>query len=300
MTIEKLYQTLKQLKRPEDVAEMILELLNNELSPKEKGFLQKIKEPSLKRIIEKYASLHQKFGEDKGIKEEIQRAINIFELEIEETADEDEGRVIDNFIKNVSNHIYKEFGQNNFKENRLNKEEREILDLAISKRKYNKKWRLLQRLEKKLRRYQKKFGEVEFKEVMEKGIFHSLSFEEFSTDLNIACFIAYYNARINLKNIFSEHQIKAFDNTSNMLLTRCMPRREEIIILFTAKEHRSPIDKNSWEIWGIYKRGEIFKKIADKEEKQLQFISTKKLKRIIRLLAKLGIIINLKKRRIID
>lgn len=265
MTLRILHETLNQRKRPEDVAQMILELIGQQLSYKEKQVLEKAAKGSLKRTVYGYTSMSQVFGSLVGADKKINKAIEIFEFEVETEINTNDVNAIENFIKKLSTLIHKDFGHNNFVTDRLSKEERIQAGLDISKRKYNKKWRLLKRLEKKLHTYSKELKKVEFQKISKHGICHSLSFEEFSKDLNTASFIAYYNARCNLRSTFmNESQVRPFDEISEMLLDRCLQKRSYFIGFKADKNYT-----NWWAIAHVYTGEKVVSNLTDVQKGEL-------------------------------
>ncbi len=267
MTIEKLYKTLDQRKRPEDVAEMILELVGDRFTLREKVILEKAAKGSLKRSLYHYTSMSQVFGFAVGADRQIEKAIEIFELEVENEIDGHDAKAVENFIKKVSGIIHKDFGKNHFVHDRLSKAERKELGLDISKRNYNKKWRLLKRLEKKLESYKRVCKKIEFQKVGKHGICHHLSFKEFSKDLNTACFIAYYNARSNLRSIFTnQSQVRAFDEISKMLLDRCCPKPS---YFFRFNRSNEKLNTNWWAIAHVYTDEKILARLTDTQKGKL-------------------------------
>lgn len=269
-TLQVLHQTLNQRKRPEDVAQMILELIGQELSYKEKIVLEKAAKGSLKRTVYNYTSMSEVFGNVVGAEQQINKAIEIFELEVEEDINGNDVNSIENFIKKLSILIHKDFGNNNFITDRLSKEERKKVGLDISKRKYNKKWRLLRRLEKKLKTYKNELKKLEFQKISKHGICHLLNIEEFSKDLNTACFIAYYNARCNLRSTFTnQSQERSFDEISEMLLNRCLPKRNTFFSTKTIENHT-----NWWAMAHIYTGEKVIFKLTDTQKGELLGIWT--------------------------
>jgi len=71
ITIDQLYNTLKERKRPEDVAEMIVELLKDSLSVNERAILEKAAKGSLARNVYNYTSMLQMFAEAIGAGKQI-------------------------------------------------------------------------------------------------------------------------------------------------------------------------------------------------------------------------------------
>ena len=77
------------------------------------------------------------------------------------------------------------------------------MGLDLSRRKYNKYFRVLRHLEKKLNRLIAEYKKVEFQQIGKHGFAHQISFEEFSKAIYSACFAAYYTARCNLRSEFT-------------------------------------------------------------------------------------------------
>ena len=149
-TIEQLYKTLSERRRPEDVAEMVIELTEGSLTTKERLLLEKAAKGSLARNVFGYTSMLQTFAEAKGAGKQITKAIEIFKLDNKNNFDYNNRKDIEDFINVVSPIIHKTAGKNDFKVDRLNKSQRQANGLDLSKRNYNKKWRLLTRIENKL------------------------------------------------------------------------------------------------------------------------------------------------------
>lgn len=248
-TIEQLYNTLHERRRPEDVAQMVIELTINNLTAKERTVLEKAGKNSLKRNVYGYTAMLQTFAKAIGAGKQITKAIEIFKLTITGESDYNKAEEIEKFIALVSPIINKPVGQNNFKFDRLNKEQRAELGLDISKRNYNKKWRLLKRIEAKLQIFIRESKKVEFQKIGKHGLAHTISFKEFATDVNTASFIAYYNARCNLRSVFTNQgQERPFDEICEVLLKRC-------------KE-----DANWWAISHIYTSQEVLLKLTDEQK----------------------------------
>lgn len=222
-TIEQLYQTLDQRRRPEDVAEMIVELMRGQLAIHELATLSKAASRSLKNSVYGYTSMLETFGKAVGADKQIKKAIEIFKIDEKENSGYHSVNGIETFLKEVSPLIHKEVGENNFKSDRLNKDLRKLAGLDISKRNYNKKWRLLKRIEIRLQKFIHESKKIELQKIAKHGLSHTISFEDFSQDLNTACFIAYFNARSNLRSTFTnQSQERPFDEICEMLFNRCL------------------------------------------------------------------------------
>lgn len=259
-TIEQLYKTLSERRRPEDVAEMVIELTKDSLTTKEKSLLEKAAKGSLARNVFGYTSMLQEFAKAIGAGKQINKAIEIFKLDNHNKSDYNNQKDIEDFVNSVSPIIRKTAGKNDFKVDRLNKSQRKESGLDLSKRNYNKKWRLLTRIEKKLQKFIRETKKKEFQKIAKHGLAHTIDFENFSSDLNTACFIAYYNSRCNLRSVFTnKSQERPFDEISEMLLNRC--RGEE----GKAKTER-PNNTNWWAISYIYTSQEVLSSLTDEQK----------------------------------
>lgn len=266
-TIEQLYQTLNERRRPEDVAEMIIELTKDSLTTKERLLLEKAAKGSLVRNVFGYTSMLQTFAEAKGAGKQIVKAIEIFKLNYNNKSDYNNQKDIEEFISFVSPIIHRTAGKNDFKVDRLNKSQRKESGIDISKRNYNKKWRLLTRIENKLLKFIRESKKIEFQKIAKHGLVHSLELSNFSSDTNTACFIAYYNARCNLRSIFTnQSQERPFDEISHMLLLRCKGEETKFWDFFRKPKIVVPKNTNWWAISHIYTSQEVLLNLTDKQK----------------------------------
>lgn len=270
--IKDLHITLKERKRPEDIAQMVHELIGENLSVKERGLLEKAAKDSLKKTLFGYTSMMQEFVTAIGAEKQIKKTIEIFKLNEKDSIDYNNISEIEDFIKEISPIIFKEVGSNNYLSDRLNKEQRKEKGLELSKRNYNKKWRLLKRLEKKLFKYSREIKKNEFQKIGKHGLAHKIEFSEFNKDINSACFIAYYNSRCNLRSVFTNtSQERAFDEISQMLLNRCKGISTSSFLGFFKAETK--LERNNetnwWAISHIYTSQEVLSNLSDKHKGEL-------------------------------
>lgn len=266
-TIEQLYQTLSERRRPEDVAEMVIELTKESLTTKERILLEKAAKGSLARNVFGYTSMLQTFAEAKGAGKQITKAIEIFKLENKNKSEYNNQKDIEDFINFVSPIIHKTAGKNDFKVDRLNKSQRKESGLDLSKRNYNKKWRLLTRIENKLLKFIRESKKIEFQKIAKHGLAHSLDFANFSADINTACFIAYYNSRCNLRSVFTnQSQDRPFDEISEMLLKKCKGEETKFFDFFRKAKTEIPNNTNWWAISHIYTSQEVLSNLTDEQK----------------------------------
>ncbi len=272
-TIEQLYKTLDERRRPEDVAEMIVELMKNDLNRHELSVLEKAAQGSLKRSLYGYTSMLETFGTAVGAEKQIKKAIEIFKISQSETSNYHYIENIETFLTETSPLIHKSIGKNDFRSDRLNKIQRKEAGLDLSKRSYNKKWRLLKRIEKRLYKCIQESKKIEFQKIAKHGLAHTISPEDFNADLNTACFIAYFNARSNVRSIFTnQSQERPFDEICEMLFNRC----------------KGNADKTNWQtVSYIYTNEEALHYLADEQKGRLLGKWSKILQEIAEFLEKL-------------
>jgi len=216
-----LYNSLQLRIRPEDVADVIMELVGNDMSVYERAILEKAAKGALARNVHSYTSMAQSFSRAIGAERQVKKAIELFKLD-EPARDYNIVDNIKEFIVTVSPLIGKNPAYNDFSADRLNREQRMSHGIDLSKRSYNKRWRLLKRLENKLEKFIRELRKHEFQLVSKHGLAHRIKHEDFFSDINTACFIAYYNARCNVRSKFTfQGQDRPFDEISEMLLARC-------------------------------------------------------------------------------
>jgi hypothetical protein len=80
-TIRQLFDTLNERKRPEDVAEMVMELTKDNLTTKELVILEKATKGSLSKSWNGYTSMLQTFAKAKGAEKQVNKAFEIFGLQ---------------------------------------------------------------------------------------------------------------------------------------------------------------------------------------------------------------------------
>lgn len=249
--MEQLFKTIKERRRPEDIAQMILDIRGDRLSSKEIKKLDKAASGSIKKSVWGYSSMATTFAEPIGAKKQMDKTIELFKLETNGQYNPENAESVSRFIESVSSILKREVGANNFLSDRMNKEARKEADIELSKRAYNKRWRLLKRLEHKLLKFIRESKKAEFQKIAKHGIIHRLDYRDFAFDIDTVCFIAYYTARCNLRSEFTiDGQQRAFDEISDMLFKRCLNNE----------------NTNWWAISYVYPGIEVLKRLTDEQK----------------------------------
>lgn len=250
-----LYESLSQRKRPEDIADRILTVMEGTLTASERAVVERAARGALRRQVWAYTSMLQDFARPVGLKVQVERARVLFAAAYELAADDcSDVTKVEAFLRHLSPEIHKAFGRSDFLGDRLNRQCREASGLDLSRRKYNRKFRLLARMERKLTRLIVEWKKLHFTQVGKSALASRLSFEDFSASASSACFIAYYTARCSLRSEFTvAGQQRPFDAIAQTLLARC---------------RRDP-GASFWAIAHVYPAVEVLERLSDEQKARL-------------------------------
>jgi hypothetical protein len=254
--VQWLYLSLNQRKRPEDIADLILEVLKDQINAAEKSCLQKAAKSSLRQQVFSYTSMLQDFAQPIGLQRQVSKAMELFTTAYPLDAQScDRPDSVEQFIRHVSQEIHKPFGKSDFKLDRLNRQARTECGMEISKRRYNKLFRHLTRMEGRLNKLIGELKKLMFTKVGKSGLAHTLSQETFSQDPVTACFIAYYVARSNLRSEFTIYgQQRPYDEIADMLFQRCQNHTKT----------------NWWAIAHVYPTQEVLAHLSDSQKGEFE------------------------------
>lgn len=250
-----LYASLSERRRPEDVAETVREVLGDVLTASESRILEKAAAGSLERRLFGFTSMAEEFARPVGADRQVARACELFAsaYPLNEHLCSNPAAV-EEFIRTVGAEIGKAYGASDFKHDRLSKPERDALGLELSRRGYNKRFRLLARMEAKLLRLVRELRKRDYQMIGKSGLASRLSWDEFSADADTACFVAYYTARRNLRSEFTIlGQQKAYDEVADMLFERCL------------RSGRA----SWWTIAHVYPKVEVFRNLTERQAGEL-------------------------------
>ncbi|AWL90800.1 hypothetical protein BF14_033770 [Streptomyces griseus] len=230
--LRELHASLTLRKRPEDVARLIQDLYaaqGTDLDTATKVALAKAAEHSLRNLWHGYTSMREEFARPVGAQRQLARAANLF-MNVPDLPDNagDDPAQIEMVIRRAGEEIGRSYGQNDFGMDRLNRTERTAADLGeISKRQYNKRFRLLRRMEAKLARLIHEQRRRELAITGKGALAHVLPYDLFATDPDTAAFIAYVTARGYMRSVFTNgRQRQVYDEVAEALFQRLRNRPE--------------------------------------------------------------------------
>jgi hypothetical protein len=210
--LQALFDTLDRRKRPEDVARLVQQAAR--FSATERTLISKASSRS-----DTWSSMSADFARVSDMAKQLTVARSLFATLADfEPSDMDEMAA---YLRLAEQEIGKAFGASDFKKDRLPRAERAAKGIDISKRQYNKRFRLAARMERKRTRVIREQLKRSLTLASKSRLASQLEPEHF-LDANTACFIAYYVARCNLRSVFTnQSQTRPFDEICDMLLKRC-------------------------------------------------------------------------------
>lgn len=271
MDLQPLYATLKQRRRPEDVAEILLQLLEEHLTAKERATLSKAAEQSLQRSVWQYTAMMQVFRMPTGAERQVRKTAELFHVVPSPALRFDDPEQVEAFLQQVNPLLGKEVGRNNYLADRLDRTARAAAGLDLSKRQYNKRFRSVRHLEEKLQTLLAEQRKAQLEQVAKHGFAHTLSYEEFAGDIDSAAFIAYYTARCNLRSAFTlGGQQRPYDEVADMLFQRCAGRTPSTVgrWLGSTGIPSSP-SANWWAIAQVYPAPEVLAYLTGEQQGEL-------------------------------
>jgi len=220
MSIEFLFQSIKERRRPENVALAIRDLIGDRLTLRQKAVLDKA---ATYGCTSSYMPSQFRRAET-TLDGQIKVVKILFPNVPAPKSDLPEPEELRAYLDLLTKDLHKT--GNDFKADRLNHEGR-LNDPALPKghRAYNKRFRLLSRMEEKLVRWQNNVELCDLAQVAKSRLALYLPKAEFESDLDTACFVAYMTARLNVRSTFTwGKQERANDQIADMLLARLEDR----------------------------------------------------------------------------
>ncbi len=250
--LRELHASLDRRVRPEDVAQLVLDSFADLYTTDERRTIGTVAGGALRHHAVPFTSMAQDFARPVGFASQLAVARALFDTvpPVPVSADSDPDAVRA-FVAAAGHTIGKAFGASDFKADRLNRAARDEIGLDLSKRQYNKRFRLLTRMERKRERLRRELRKRAFVLAGKSRLASRLSWDEFATDPATACFVAYYTARCNLRSEFTiSGQQRPFDQIADTLFARC----------------RRSAATNWWAVAHVYSEREVLGLLPDQQK----------------------------------
>lgn len=215
-----LFESIQKRPRPEDVAELILEVHPD---TRAKKVLMEASRHSFKKMAFMCSSMARDFSQVKGADKIVAQAAQNFGLEKLTASACLDPTLVRAFTEAIGAHISMAFEQRDFLKDRLNREQRKKAGIPIRKRGYNRRVRTMRRLATRIDSMLRNNEKYLATRVAKSSGATFLTLEDLSTDLDTACFVAYMSARMNLRSAFTNSsQTRPYDDVAETLLDAAM------------------------------------------------------------------------------
>lgn len=262
-TLRDLYESLDRRLRPEEVAALVRAVLPHPTAG-EARWLHRVARHAFAPSF-----MSADFRRVVGMERQLGRAATFVPQAVPDGLDL---LRIERFIRTFESAIGMAPGRSDFKYDRLNREQRAAAGLGgISRRRYNKLFRLAGRLNAKRAKISLELEKRSFTQMSKSRLASRIRYEDFVADASTACFVAYYAARCNLRTIFTNQaQDRPFDELCNLLLQRL---------------HRAP-DQTRWlPVAMVYPDPVVLQHLTDQEKGELMGYWYQALTRLAQLLS---------------
>ncbi|MGW4472593.1 hypothetical protein ACWENQ_23240 [Nonomuraea sp. NPDC004354] len=214
-----LYDSLDRRHRPEDVADLVLQALEGSLSRRERVVLQRAAKHSSHNAAW-FSSMSTDYARPVGGARQVAAATRLFERSVEVDPDDPESLL--EFATTMGSDIRWAPDRTDFLADRLNRESRDAAGMELSKRQYNRRFRMLRRLAAKADTLGVEQDKRRLLMLGTTGFGADIPRERFLADVDAACFVAYYTARRKLRREFTlSGRDNPFDEIASVLLDRC-------------------------------------------------------------------------------
>ncbi|MEV6241906.1 hypothetical protein [Lentzea sp. NPDC051838] len=219
--LDRLYDSLDARLRPEDVAALVLEA-QPALTQHERTVVREAASASSRWY--NFSGMSADYARPVGAARQVAATRFLFGVDGGEVDVDDPISVLE-FAAVAGSEINWDPAHTDFLADRLNREAREAAGIDLSKRQYNRRFRMLRRLSAKasrMERARKMRGEALLAAA---GFVGTIDHDRFRADPDAACFIAYFTARRKLRREFTlAGRENPFDQVAFLLFARCTAR----------------------------------------------------------------------------
>lgn len=219
--LDRLYDSLDARLRPEDVVALVLEALPS-LPDRERCLLRDVAVQGNRWYG--FSGMSVDYARPVGAARQIAATRFMFGHD-GGTVDADDPISVLEFAALVGAEINWNPAHTDFLTDRLNREDRAAAGIELSKRKYNRRFRMLRRLAAKAARLERARKMRGLTVLAAAGFVGAIDRDRFRADPDAACFIAYFTARRKLRREFSlAGRENPFDQVADVLFARCEAR----------------------------------------------------------------------------
>ncbi|MDZ4363549.1 hypothetical protein [Brevundimonas sp.] len=252
--VTRLYETLERRETPETVLALIQKALPEMASKDWRERIRQILGLSTQARFG-WSSMQTEFARSSVPAHSLDKARELALLFLGATLPEGvDADALDAIVHALNELIGKAPGKAGFADDRLNRAGREAQGLTLSRRRYDKLFRLVGRLEERARRLRVAQEREGLILVGHTGLATRLTRDDFGSDVRSAAFVAYYSARTKLRSEFTiQGQQRPFDETADRLLKLC----------------EAQTDTAWWAIAHVFPRADVLARLSEDEKGRL-------------------------------
>lgn len=221
-SIARLHATLPMRETPEQIAQLIKDVCPPSLNRELLGSIRHRLANSIQRRFG-WSSMPTTFKAPENATKQLDKARELALLFLDERLPEGDDPIeVKHLVDQLNSLIGKASGPRSFRDDRLNREARLEHGLTLSRRRYDKLFRLAVRLEDKLARLEAEEAKHRLLLVSKAALAPELTLDQFDGHLPSAAFVAYYTSRMKLRSEFTiAGQQGPFDDLAAKLLGIC-------------------------------------------------------------------------------
>ncbi|SDO04561.1 hypothetical protein [Lentzea jiangxiensis] len=220
--LDRLYRSLDARPRPEDVAVLVLEV-NRSLTRRERAVIGNVAGHASR--WQGFSGMSDDYARPVGAARQVAATRRLFDVDA--AVDTEDPVSVLEFAELAGAGIGWDPEHTDFLADRLNREAREAAGVELSKRQYNRRFRMLRRLSAKADRLGRAQRLRSATLLASAGFVDVIDRERFGADVDAACFVAYFTARRKLRREFSlTGRENPFDQVADVLFARCRARAD--------------------------------------------------------------------------
>jgi hypothetical protein len=219
--LDRLYDSLDARPRPEDVAALVLEA-HPSLTRRERTVIGEVAAHAGRR--HGFSGMSDDYARPVGATRQVAAARRLFGVD-GGAVDVDDPISVLEFAALAGSEINWDPAHTDFLTDRLNREARASAGVELSKRQYNRRFRMLRRISAKASRMERARKMRGITMLAAAGFVGAIDHDRFRADPDAACFVAYYTARRKLRREFTlAGRQNPFDQVADALFARCTAR----------------------------------------------------------------------------
>ncbi|KOV84404.1 hypothetical protein ADL03_17420 [Nocardia sp. NRRL S-836] len=219
--MDRLYSSLDARPRPEEVAVLVGEA-NASLTRRDRAVINDVAAHAGR--WQGLSGMSDDYARPVGATQQVAAVRAVFGVDGPAVDPDDPVSVLE-FASLVGAEIGWDPEHTDFLADRLDRDARAAAGIELSKRRYNRRFRMLRRLSAKAGRLERAVALRRMTLLGSAGFARAIDRDRFRADVDAACFIAYYTARRKLRREFTlASRENPFDQVAKVLLDRCKAR----------------------------------------------------------------------------